>query len=237
MVVQHSSFSWSLAAILAAFAAASCGSVQTAETVRTDASPPVDAKPPTDDAAAPRDASLDASLDATTDAAAPIACGTRGSPPCPGGTFCYREGNCGEADQSGACVVPPAACPRNYAPVCGCDGRTYGNVCEAQGAGVSVRSLTPCPDADAGAPPPPDAGGVGASCGGFAGLPCARGLFCLLRVGDCVRVGDAMGTCAQPPAVCPGVYAPVCGCNRQTYSNECAAQAASQSVASAGACP
>ena len=36
------------------------------------------------------------------------------------------------------------ACPDNYAPVCGKDGHTYGNACEAGVAGVEVRREGPC---------------------------------------------------------------------------------------------
>jgi len=39
----------------------------------------------------------------------------------------------------------PRPCPDNYVPLCGCDGLTYGNHCEADMAGVSIRSGGSCP--------------------------------------------------------------------------------------------
>jgi hypothetical protein len=73
-------------------------------------------------------------------------CGTRGVPPCPDNMFCSHApgADCGEADKPGQCMVPPQMCAEIYQPVCGCDGKTYGNACAAATARVGVRADGEC---------------------------------------------------------------------------------------------
>ena len=57
---------------------------------------------------------------------------------CNSGLWCQQQaGRCGYADAEGQCVRVPQVCTQVYSPVCGCNGRTYGNDCERMRAKVN----------------------------------------------------------------------------------------------------
>lgn len=76
------------------------------------------------------------------------ACGGPTGVTCPAGQFCDLQpaGSCTTPDARGTCRSPPEVCPAIAAPVCGCDGVTYGNDCERQGAGVPLAHEGACAD-------------------------------------------------------------------------------------------
>jgi hypothetical protein len=75
----------------------------------------------------------------------PQICGGITGIPCDDGEYCrFAPGTCDIADNQGVCAPVPQGCPDVWDPVCGCDGVTYSNACEAAMAGQSIDHLGEC---------------------------------------------------------------------------------------------
>jgi Kazal-type serine protease inhibitor domain len=58
------------------------------------------------------------------------------------GSYCAKD--TGKCNDEGVCAQRPEICPTIVAPVCGCNGKTFNNGCEANRAGVNVRHDGKC---------------------------------------------------------------------------------------------
>lgn len=148
-----------------------------------------------------------------------VICGGIGGLPCPEGFFCKLPVGACCCDFMGMCAPIPTACPDVWDPVCGCDGVTYGNECEADAAGITIAHRGACSEV----------------CGGIAGISCSPGEFCKFPIGTC-NIVDNQGVCAPVPDACITLWDPVCGCDGVTYANECDADRAGVSIDHRGEC-
>lgn len=136
---------------------------------------------------------------------------------CDPGMYCARQ----RCDGPGFCVPQPlASCPEDETDeVCGCDGATYATMCHAAVAGVSVHRSAPCGD-----------------CGEGLG-ECGANEFCQFERGVC---SDEVlpGICDDIPHAtgCSDLSNYVCGCDGETYLNDCVRRQASMSLAHNGPC-
>lgn len=118
-------------------------------------------------------------------------CGGRGTPPCADGLFCnFPESSiCGRADGPGTCDAIPEVCPDVIDPVCGCDGESYNNSCEAFSHGVSVDHAGRCEGDDA---------GVSVDAGDCRTTGCPSGRSCM----GCRGPSGGVFVCIPAGAVC-----------------------------------
>ena len=77
---------------------------------------------------------------------------------------------------------------------------------------------------------------VGKACGGRAGNTCSATEYCAYQDGEWCGAADAQSTCKPRPTTCVEIYAPVCGCDSNTYSNSCLAAVAGTGIYAAGKC-
>ncbi|MFK7756200.1 MAG: Kazal-type serine protease inhibitor domain-containing protein [Flavobacteriales bacterium] len=155
--------------------------------------------------------------------------------------------DCSEA--CGSCINPnqidlEVICPTVAIPVCGCDGLTYNNSCEAENY-FGVTSYTEGPCELQNAEPCDDLAGVDfGECDAIIGIGMLNGLCsvisgCVTTVDgvdysdaffdsmfDCVECGQ--NECINPQQIdpnygCDDVFDPVCGCDSLTYTNSCEA--------------
>ena len=107
--------------------------------------------------------------------------------PCPTGHTCDDEARCRPIPD------PCNDCPGVFEPVCGVDGRTYGNPCRAECAGVEVLRPGHCEEPG--------------RCG--PERPCPGDLVCRQE------------HCVEPDCRCPEVEEPVCSHTGRTWRNLC----------------
>ncbi len=132
----------------------------------------------------------------------------------------FQDTTCGILGEIGICQEIPDNCTQEVRPVCGCDGTTYSNGCDALMNTQSILAFAAC-EVLSQAPE--------SLCGANGAVACQPGSFCNFVDLSC-GANNALGLCNPPRLSCDIDSAPVCGCDAVTYQNTCFAQAAGVSV-------
>jgi len=168
---------------------------------------------------------------------------------CKSNQFCTKP-SAGCA-RTGRCDPKPSQCTFEWEQVCGCDGRSYNNRCQASRSGVSVqypgkcRGNSPGPTNNmptrvpSGSNPTCNNNNDCRSFGGFCLRPlgrCNGGGTCFRAVNNCTLSRPSppptrVPTTRPPPPVLSPV---VCGCDGRTYQTACYAYVARTSLRSRG---
>ena len=124
----------------------------------------------------------------------------------------------------GICVPAPTECPAGGSPVCGCDGVTYASDCARLVAGVTKVQDGACSPAER-------------VCSNSNNCP--EGTFCEFPTGNCGEglIGVCMPMHNEACTVCsPYTDGMVCGCDGNTYANDCQRAEAGVSAWFPGSC-
>lgn len=158
---------------------------------------------------------------------------------------------------------PACICPMHYEPVCGSDGKTYGNGCSAKCRGIKVAHRGECKPGDAvktdtmaSETAASSKSGSRCSCAKVYAPVCCKGnkqygnaceAKCagaeIESTGECPVQHALTSTTNAPaqhaesaPCKCDPAVKEVCGDDHKTYSNQCMAECAGVKVAGEGAC-